>query len=89
MPWPATIFLIEYDRGEGRIVTLRTFDEQQRKEAEDLRLDIEVRDNGKEIDREVVLLEAADEDALRITHRRCFEDLRQMLENSSERLAGR
>jgi len=51
-----------------------------------LRLQIEVDDNGKELDREVVLLEAESEDALRITHRRYFEDLRQMLENNGGRV---
>jgi hypothetical protein len=74
------IFLIEYDRSEGQIVTFRNFDNLQRREAEDARLQIEVDDNGKELDREVVLLEAESEDALRLTHRRYFEDLRQMLE---------
>jgi hypothetical protein len=75
------IFLIEYDRSEGRIVTFRKFDERQRREAEDLRLEIEVNDNGKHADREVVLLEAENEEALRLTHGRYFEDLRQLLEN--------
>jgi hypothetical protein len=76
------IFLIEYNRSEGRIVTFRNFDNSQRREAEDSRLELEVDDNGKELDREVVLLEAESEDALRVTHRRYFEDLRQMLENN-------
>ena len=76
------IFLIEYNRSEGRIVTLREFDDRQRREAENARLELEVDDNGKELDREVVLLEAESEDALRLTHRRYFEDLRQMLENA-------
>jgi hypothetical protein len=35
--------------------------------------------NRKGIDHEVVLLDAASEDALRMTHRRYFEDLRQIL----------
>jgi hypothetical protein len=76
------IFLIEYNRSEGRIVTFREFEDRQRREAEDLRLQIEVADNGKKTDCEVVLLEAENEDALRLTHRRYFEDLRQMLENA-------
>ena len=80
------IFLIEYNRSEGRIVTFRNFDNSQRREAEDSRLELEVDDNGKELDREVVLLEAESEDALRLTHRRYFEDLRQMLENNGGRV---
>ncbi len=72
------IFLIEYNRSEGRIVAFREFDDRQRREAEDARLQIEVKGNGKEVDCEVVLLEAKNEDALRVTHRRYFEDLRQI-----------
>jgi hypothetical protein len=79
------IFLIEYNRSEGRIVTFRNFDNSQRREAEDSRLELEVDDNGKKLHREVVLLEAESEAALRLTHRRYFEDLRQMLENNGGR----
>jgi hypothetical protein len=60
-------------------VAIREFEGQQRREAEDSRLKIEIEDNGKHLDREVVLLEAESEDALRLTHRRYFEDLRQLL----------
>jgi len=75
------IFLIEYDRSEGRIVTFREFDDSRRREAEDSRLGIELDLNRKEIDHEVVLLDAASKDALRLTHRRYFKDLRQILED--------
>lgn len=73
------IFLIEYNRGEGRIVTFRPFEESQRREAEDLRIQVELDLNRKAVDHEVVLLEAADEDALRRTHQRYFADLAQIL----------
>jgi hypothetical protein len=79
------IFLIEYDRSEGVIVTFRNFDNSQRREAEDSRLKIEMDINGKEVGHEVVLLEAESEAALRLTHRRYFESLRQMLENEGGR----
>ena len=79
------IFLIEYNRSEGRIVTFRDFDDSQRREAEDSRLGIELDLNRKGIDHEVVLLDAASEDALRRTHRRYFEDLRQILEDKRGR----
>ena len=75
------IFLIAYNRTEGRIVTFRDFDESQRREAEDLRLDIELDVNRKGVDHEVVLLEAANEDALRATHLRYFDELREILES--------
>ena len=73
------IFLIEYNRSEGTIVTIRRFDDSQRREAENLRLDIELDINRKGIGYEVVLLEAENEDALRRTHQRYFEDLHQIL----------
>ena len=75
------IFLIEYNRSRGQIVTFRNFENAQRREAEESRLGIELDLNRRGIDHEVVLLDARDEDALRRTHRRYFEDLRQILEN--------
>ena len=79
------IFLIEYDRSEGHIVTFRDFDDSQRREAEDSRLEIELDLNRRGVDHEVVLLEAESQDALRRTHRRYFEDLRQILVSGSGR----
>jgi hypothetical protein len=67
------IFLIEYDRDEGRIVTIKPF--ESRKEAEQSRLELELSLNAKDIEHEVVLLEATNEEAVRRTHRRYFEDL--------------
>ena len=76
------IFLIEYNRSEGRIVTFRDFDDSQRQEAEDSRLDIELDVNRKGVDHEVVLLEAASEDALHRTHQRYFADLTEILKSA-------
>ena len=76
------IFLIEYNRSEGRIVTFRNFENAQQREAQDMRLEIELDLNRKGIDHEVVLFDAESEEALRRTHRRYFETLRQMVENS-------
>jgi len=73
------IFLIEYNQSEGRIVTFRDFDDSQRREAEDSRLEIELYLKSRGVDHEVVLLEAENEVALHKTHRRYFDDLRQML----------
>lgn len=73
------IFLMEYDRSHGRIVTFRTFDDSSRQEAEDLRLQLELELNRHGTEREVVLLEAASEEALRRTHRRYFEDLSELV----------
>jgi len=69
------IFLIQYDRRPGRIVKIQRFDDDQRDQANRVRLGLEmdlVRHHQKD---EVVLLEAATEEALRKTHRRYFEDL--------------
>ena len=69
------IFLIEYDRKRGQMITFETFDASERQDAEDSRLEMELALNRRGIEREVVLLEASTEEALRRTHRRYFEDL--------------
>lgn len=72
------IFLIEYNRSEGCLVNLRTFDDSERRSAEEARLDLELSLNRRGIEHEVVLLEARSEDALRRTHRRYFENLAEL-----------
>lgn len=74
------IFLIEYDRRKGEIVQSHPFEDTQRREADATRLQTELELNRKKIEHEVVLLEAESEDAMRRTHRRYFEDLRQILQ---------
>lgn len=78
------IFLIEYDRFQGRLVNLARFQETDRSQAENTRLQKELDLHRKGLKHDVVLLEAASEEALRITHRRYFEDLDQMTTSSSE-----
>ena len=73
------IFLIEYDRASGRIVSLRTFQDSAKAEAEKVRLDLEIELNRQGVEREVVALDAASEEALRRTHRRYFEDLSELV----------
>jgi hypothetical protein len=73
------IFLIQYNRSEGRVVALQSFDDSQRQQAENSRLELELELNRKAVDHEVVLLEAANEAALHQTHGRYFENLRQIL----------
>lgn len=77
------IFLIEYARREGRVITFKKFSDNERVIAENERLSIELALNRSGREREVVLLEAANEDALRRTHRRYFEDLSQMVESAN------
>jgi hypothetical protein len=69
------IFLLEYDRQRGEVVSLRSFEEGDRSSAQEARLSLELRLNRSRVDREVVLLEAGSERALRKTHRRYFEKL--------------
>lgn len=73
------IFLIEYDRSRGSIVSFREFDNSERQQAEEARLQMELELNRAGTEREVVLLEAATEEALRRTHRRYFEDLAELV----------
>ena len=76
------IFLIEYNRPEGRLVTFKKFKDSERLKAQDARLDLELDLNRQGINHEVVLLEAASEEALRRTHGRYFKTLRQILESA-------
>jgi len=76
------IFLIEYNRNEGSIVTFRKFVDSQRREAEDARLEIELELNRQGVEHEVVLLEAASEEALHRTHQRYFADLTEILKSA-------
>lgn len=77
------IFLIEYNRPKGRIVTFQRFQDSERLKAANSRLDLELDLNRRGVAHEVVLLEAASEVALRRTHRRYFEDPRQIVESAS------
>lgn len=67
------IFLIEYDRPSGHIVSFHKFDDSDRDSADQQRLALELDLNKKSIEHEVVVLEAASEVDLRRTHRRYFE----------------
>jgi hypothetical protein len=73
------IFLIDYDRTRGEIINLKKFDDLERQNAEDARLELELDLNRLGTEREVVILEAATEEALRRTHRRYFENLSELV----------
>jgi len=77
------IFLIEYDRPRGQIVTFKTFNDRERAIAERLRLEMELDLNRRRVNHEVVLLEATSKRALRVTHRRYFEDPREIVKFAS------
>lgn len=73
------IFLIVYDGALGEVETFEKFQDADTALADKARLEIEIDLLEKGIDREVVLLEAENEEALRKTHRRYFETLRQLM----------
>jgi hypothetical protein len=73
------IYLMEYDQRAGRLVRMQAYGPQQRHQAEQTRLDVELRLLKSNLSHEVVLLEAASEGDLRQTHRRYFEGLEQLL----------
>ena len=73
------IYLIEYDRPNGRIVTFEKFDDTERVKAETARLHLDLKLSHDSVEHEVVLLEADNEQALRRTHRRYFEDISQII----------
>jgi hypothetical protein len=76
------LFLIQYDRKAGRIVTIQRFADDQQAQADRVRLELELDLMRRRQRHEVVLLEAATEEALRKTHRRYFEDLTALAEVS-------
>lgn len=78
------IFLIEYDRSSGSIVTFKEFEDSEQQLAKEMRLQMELELNRLGTEREVVLLEAATEEALRRTHRRYFENLTELVNSSAQ-----
>ncbi len=72
-------FLIEYDRNRGKIVTFKVFKDLEKQQAEKCRLELELSLNRLGIEREIVVLEAASEVAIRRTHRRYFEGLADLV----------
>ncbi|MFY9620876.1 MAG: hypothetical protein WAM70_11520 [Pyrinomonadaceae bacterium] len=74
------IFLIEYDRKKGKLISFQTFEDCERDEAQETRLDLELRLFRRGVEREVVILEAESEELIRRTHARYFYTLRELIE---------
>jgi hypothetical protein len=72
------IFLLEYDRPRGELLSIRGYSDGDRLLAQNARLERELQLHRDGLQREVVLLEAESEDALRETHRRYFEDITEL-----------
>ena len=77
------IFLIEYHREQSRLVSITPFEESERDAADERRLELEVQLNMQRINNEVVTLDAENEQALRKTHRRYFENLEELAASAS------
>jgi hypothetical protein len=71
-------FLIDYDRPQGRIVSMQTFPDTDYMAAMDARLEIELDLFHRKIpDREVVVLQADSLETLKVTHSRYFKTLQE------------
>jgi len=81
------IFLIEYDRSRGELASIEVFDDADRPKAENERLLREVKLHHKGVSREIVLLQAASEEALKETHRRYFEAIGTLADADSHGMA--
>lgn len=73
------LFLIQYDRLRGEIVSMTTFADTQREQADETRLQMELRLRREAARREVVIMQAANEDALRKTHARYFKSAQALV----------
>lgn len=69
------IFLLDYERASGVLISIREFDDAMRAAAEQSRLDLELSNLQRSATHEVILLEAATKADLKKTHRRYFENL--------------
>jgi hypothetical protein len=74
------IFLIDYDRSRGELSSIERFDDSERAIAENQRLEREITLHHKGLKHEIVLLQAASEDALRETHGRYFTEVAALAE---------
>ena len=72
------IFLLQYNRANGRIDRIDEFPDTEREIAANIRLEIELDLARRGIERDVLLLEASSMEALRRTHRRFFEDVSEI-----------
>lgn len=82
------IFLIEYDRRQGRLVSLSEFPDAARRKAAEARLELELALHRTGLEHEVVLLEAANRHALEQTHRRYFQSLTESLKDFAKSTGG-
>jgi len=80
------LFLIEYDRPSGTLVQFRKFEDTERQAAQDARLELELKLNHEDLQREVVILEAPSEEDVRHTHGRYFKGLPELVKELQDRV---
>lgn len=78
------IFLMHYHRTEGRLVSMRPFDDAELNLASTAKIDLEISLLGSGEDVEVVLLRAETEEILRESHSRYFQSLKELKASSSK-----
>jgi len=72
------LFLIQYDRRAGKLVKLERFEDAQWSKAYKAQLDLEIDLGRCGLGHEVVLLQAASEEAIHKTHSRYFQDVKTL-----------
>ena len=72
------IFLLEYDRPSGQLISIEPFEDDAADAADDRRLALELSLMDRQLSREVVLLQASSEAQLRRTHRRYFARVEEL-----------
>ncbi|MEH8015772.1 hypothetical protein MN202_00880 [Rheinheimera muenzenbergensis] len=77
------LFLIEYNRQQGEIVSMTSYADEQHEQVSDARLQLELRLRRERAQREVVVLVAENEEALRKTHARFFKSAQALLPTAS------
>jgi hypothetical protein len=77
-------FLLIYDREIQRIIELREFSEDNREEADATRLAAQRLALANNLDQDIVLFQAASEEALRRSHGSYFFSERELLERTRD-----
>jgi hypothetical protein len=72
------IFLIKYNRAEGKLVYIEGFEDDAVEAANDARLQAEITAGAENVNIEIVTLRAASESDLRLTHARYFRNVKEL-----------
>lgn len=72
-----THFLLVYDQAAGRVLHIQEFADADRGAALDRRFELE-REHAADPNLEVIVLSAADREALEATHSRYFKDVQEL-----------